>query len=323
MSSSIILRQSDLENIPFAVQAQLAELPVEAQQDFIREYQRRKKDLPVAYITHMVGLSEGYLDNWTLQIFFWLSWAVFIGPLWWFINLFRMPGKVERFNKNLATKALKYIHFKYKISGKSTIASLGKGKMFEHPTAYLKQGKNIVRPRAWRYADAQSISIEHLTVGSMLDHRTEMWEVVSETQFDWEDDTSEKAFKLNQMGESTSFWLFVWREYSQVLGVKAQPVNIYALNEGLELEIMERKRPFNVLNYQGRAYYREFSKTGLAFNLEQKDPAPYEIITWTYYDQERKNIIRIERQGSSGFRAFAGQIVSSGEFSDIAINRKK
>ncbi len=117
-------------DIPFPVQAQLAELPEEAQRDFAIEYARRRKETPISYIAHFASLSEGYLDNWTLQIFFWLSFVVGIGPFWWFINLFRMPGKVKRFNQKMAQKVLKHIHFKYKIQGKSGLSSLNKRKPF-------------------------------------------------------------------------------------------------------------------------------------------------------------------------------------------------
>ena len=87
------------------------------------------------------------------------------------------------------------------------------------------------------------------------------------------------------------------------------------------MEVMERKRPFNVLHYQGVAYYREYSKTGHAFNLMQKNPAGNELIAWTYYDEERKKVIRIERHGESDFKAFTGIVVSPLDFSEIMNNQ--
>ena len=315
--SNLIPQQDDAEDIPFAVQAQLAELPQAAQRDFVIEYQRRKKDVPMAYLSHMLTLSEGYLDNWTLQIFFWLSFSVGIAPFWWLINLFRIPGKVRRYNKNMAAKVLRYIHYKHKVSGKGTLASLRRGKLFEKPTKYINQRQEVMHPREWSVEDESMLSVDNLRMGYIFDHGTETWEVISEAQYDWEDGLSEKLFKVRELGAIDSMLLLVSRDVGHVTVYKALPVNIFAIDEGLEMEIMENKRPFNILNYQGVSYFREYTKAGSAFNLSNKAQRPTEIISWTYLDESRNRILRIERHGEESFKAFAGTVASPFDFTEI------
>lgn len=315
MSNSLIIRQSDIAEIPFAIQAQLAELPQEAQQDFILEFARRKKELPIAYIAHFTSLSEGYLDNWTLQVLFWFSLPMGIGFFWWFINLFRMPGKVNRFNKKLAHKVLKHIHYKYKISGKGTLQSLKKGKVFENPGKFLK--KETPLPKKMIPFDPDSITLESMKLGFLLDYDTETYEVVNEFQYDWEDNSSEKLFKVREMGGLNSFFLMTQREGSTLTIFKVQPVNIFALKEDLDREIQEYKRPSNIIRYQDVAYFREYSKTGFSFNFEQKKPIAQEVISWKYFDDIRNKVIRIEKHGQNDFKAFVGEMIDPKHFANV------
>ncbi|MFT5917735.1 MAG: hypothetical protein ACI81T_004252 [Bacteroidia bacterium] len=303
-------------DIPFPVQAQLAELPEEAQRDFVIEYARRRKETPISYIAHFASLSEGYLDNWTLQIFFWLSFAVGIGPFWWFINLFRMPGKVKRFNQKMAQKVLKHIHFKYKIQGKSGLSSLKKGRLFASPKTYLKKSESP-RPRIIKQIDPDGMSLESLKLGFMVDHRLETYEVVNDFQYDWDDSTSEKLYKLNEVGGVSNFFLMVQREGNTLGAFKVQPVNIYAIKEDLEKEIMEYKRPSNILRFQDDSFFREYSKTGWNFNLSQKNTAPQELVVWKYFNENRNRVIRIEKHSQNVFKAFAGEIVTPMDFPNI------
>ncbi|MGB0525388.1 MAG: DUF4178 domain-containing protein [Flammeovirgaceae bacterium] len=321
MSNSLIVRQSDLTDVPFAVQAQLAELPSEAQQDFIYEFTRRKKEVPIAYIAHFTTLSEGYLDNWTLQLLFWFSFVIGVGPFWWFINLFRMPGKVSRFNKKLATKVLKHIHYKYKITGKGKLSSL-KGKTFQNPSSFLKKSE-YPGPRKLEPLDPYSITLESLKLGFLVDYQTETFETVNEFQYDWEDGSSEKLFKMRDMGGIDSFFLMIQREGSSLMVYKVQPVNIFALKEDLDREIAEFKRPSNIIRYQDVAYFREYSKTGLNFNMEKTNMKmpPQEVIAWKYFDDIRKRIIRVEKHGENDFKAFVGEAVPQVQFNNVMPNQ--
>ena len=315
MSNSLIIKQRDVADLPFAVQAQLAELPREAQQDFIYEYTRRKKELPIAYIAHFTTLSEGYLDNWTLQLLFWLSFGIFVGPIWWFVNLFRMPIKVRRYNSKLASKVLKHIHYKYKITGKSTLSSL-KGKVFENPKKFLKK-QEFPKPRKLHPIDPDSITLESLQLGYMLEHKTDTYEVVNEHQCDWDDQTTTKVYKLREVGGINSIFLISQREGNALMVYKTQPVNIFALKEDLDQEIQEYKRPSNILRYQDHTYFREYSRTGFNFNMEMLKQPPQEIVSWKYFDDVRKRIIRIDKLGEHEYQAFVGEMVVPGEFYNV------
>lgn len=47
----------------------------------------------------LLGTHYAYLGKWGLQILFWFTLGG-IG-LWWFIDLFLIPGKVERYNADI------------------------------------------------------------------------------------------------------------------------------------------------------------------------------------------------------------------------------
>lgn len=99
---NLILPPSLTRELPYAVTAQLAELPQEAQQEFFEEYNRNARTTSIAYIlqTLVFGTHYAYLNRWFLQFLYWFT----IGGLgiWWFIDLFRIPSMIETHNNKIA-----------------------------------------------------------------------------------------------------------------------------------------------------------------------------------------------------------------------------
>ena len=95
-------------NLPAVVRNSLAELPAARQEEFLEEYRRRAKSIPPAYILWLLlGFHYIYLRKWGLQILFWLT----LGGLWlwWIVDLFRMPGMVRDYNKDIATDVMRTV----------------------------------------------------------------------------------------------------------------------------------------------------------------------------------------------------------------------
>jgi hypothetical protein len=88
------------------VKTSLAELPAAEQEAFVEEYRRRAKSIPVAYLLWLLfGLHYVYLRNWAMQFLFWFTCGGMW--IWWFIDLFRIPGIVRDHNKDAAIDVMR------------------------------------------------------------------------------------------------------------------------------------------------------------------------------------------------------------------------
>ncbi len=89
------------------VKNELAKLPAQKQEEFVEEYKRKAKSVGIAYLFLIVILAMhyGYLGKWGLQVVFWLTCGGFF--IWWLIDLFRLPGLVKNYNKDIATDTMR------------------------------------------------------------------------------------------------------------------------------------------------------------------------------------------------------------------------
>jgi len=101
--SKLYISASVTDSLPSMVQNELAKMPAQKQEEFVEEYKRKAKSLGVAYLFLIIVLAMhyGYLRKWGLQVVFWLTGGGFL--IWWFIDLFRLPGLVKNYNKDIAT----------------------------------------------------------------------------------------------------------------------------------------------------------------------------------------------------------------------------
>lgn len=95
------------KKLPAMVRNELATMSAQKQDEFLEEYRRKKKSSGVAYLLWLFvfQLHYGYLKKWGLQIIFWLTGGGFL--IWWFIDLFRIPGMVRNYNKDMAMDVMR------------------------------------------------------------------------------------------------------------------------------------------------------------------------------------------------------------------------
>lgn len=76
---------------------------------FMDEFRRKSKSLFVAYITSLLFLHYLYLGRPATTAIMWgvsILTLGFFGVVWWFIDLFRMPGMVKNYNQTLSLSIL-------------------------------------------------------------------------------------------------------------------------------------------------------------------------------------------------------------------------
>jgi len=102
----IFIPSSISDNLPLMARNELSKLSAFKQEEFLEEYKRKAKSSGVAYVLwFLLGWHYVYLRGWGIQFLFWLT----LGGLWiwWFIDLFRIPGMVREYNKNVALDVLR------------------------------------------------------------------------------------------------------------------------------------------------------------------------------------------------------------------------
>jgi hypothetical protein len=94
--------------LPASVRDELALLPEEQQQEFLRAYQNQSARLGIAYLLSLFYCHYGLLGRWTMTGWMCLSLFVAgaIGFAWWLIDLVRMPQMVREHNDRVATDLL-------------------------------------------------------------------------------------------------------------------------------------------------------------------------------------------------------------------------
>ena len=94
-------------NLPSMVKNELAKMPAQKQQEFVEEFERKSKSLGLAYLFLLIlfWAHYGYMGKWGLQIVFWFTGGGFL--IWWFIDLFRLPGLMKNYNQDIATDTMR------------------------------------------------------------------------------------------------------------------------------------------------------------------------------------------------------------------------
>ncbi len=94
------------EKLPAMVRNELGKVSPQKQEEFIEEYRRKTKSCGVAYILwFLLGWHYIYLRKWGLQFLFWVTLGGFV--FWWLVDLFRVPGLIDDYNKDVATDVMR------------------------------------------------------------------------------------------------------------------------------------------------------------------------------------------------------------------------
>lgn len=302
------------DELPLSVVDRLTELPREAQVEFYEEYTRRSRSEVAGYMLHLFfGLRYGYLDKWVLQVLAWLAWGFMgVGMVWWVVDFFRIPRLVKNHNRKVARNILKDVLLRYRprrggSAGRFRIG--GQARSGERMTVHTP-----ARPRSMPSIPDEigGPGVGQLRKNYYLITNTneKSWQIIYEGQYDWNDEQSEKEYKMIDETERAAF-LFVQRDKGQWKTFLTHPVNMYSIHEHLEEEIKAQKRPMNILEWDGVTYYRENERDGYFFDLEREIPAAQQVRIWEYYDSSRKNYLRIKQLGNKEFRAFVGERLSA------------
>jgi hypothetical protein len=91
-------------SLPQTVRNELASMPKNKQDEFLKAFQHRSASLPMVYLSSLIYCHYGLLGRWTMTGWMWLSLFVAstVGMIWWLIDLVRMPGMVREHNHRLA-----------------------------------------------------------------------------------------------------------------------------------------------------------------------------------------------------------------------------
>lgn len=291
------------QDLPFAVNAQVATLPEDLQKEFLKEYNRRSKNIIIPYVLHFFFPAHYlYLDKVLMQILFWMTFGGL--GLWWLIDIFRMPGLVKKRNAEIADEVLRHVLLMHgKQQAQQTTSSRPVGMA------------NPVKPRNLEAGfDPTNITIENLRTGYLLDYGLKTWQIVNQIQFDWSDGMSEREYKM--LAGNEILYLNVKREAAMLECRIGTVVNLYAIDSQLDTIIQRDGNPPNVLNYADFTLYRESKQTGIMFNQAYGNK-PVKVIVWDYFDQTRTYCLRIGRDEHQKFFAVFSKQVSDIEFSEI------
>jgi TM2 domain-containing membrane protein YozV len=97
----VLIPASISDNLPTMVREGLGHLAVSMQEQFLEEYRRKIKSTGIAYLLWFIlGLHYVYLGKWGLTLLMWLTLYGLL--VWWFIDIFRIPGMVRNHNKDVA-----------------------------------------------------------------------------------------------------------------------------------------------------------------------------------------------------------------------------
>jgi len=294
-------------NFPLSISSNLAAFPLEAQDEFLQRYKREMKVLGLAYVLHIFfGASYLYEEKWFKQILFWLTGFGFI--IGWVVNCFRLPNMIRRTNRKIAQRIIGQLRQKYNVPYPNTIRD-------SRSFIRQKQGLIYAAPRNIKpEADPTDLQAVHLEKGYMVDHDLKTWDVTAETQCDWHNGSSERELTLCHDLEKAYLLIRSEAGFDQLL--KFEPVNLYALDNRIGQEIALRNRPANVIEYKGKQFYRENQLEGVCFDMPHQAPGE-KVTVWEYLDDNRKEILRIERRGRENFKAMKGQPIQEWEFSEI------
>lgn len=291
------------QDLPFAVNAQVATLPEDLQKEFLKEYNRRSKNIIIPYVLHFFFPAHYlYLDKVLMQILFWFTFGGL--GIWWLIDIFRIPGLVKRRNAEIADEVLRHVLMMH-----------GKQQAQQSATSRPAGIANPLQPRNWEANfDPTRITLENLRTGYLLDYGLKTWQVVNQIQFDWNDGMSEREYKM--LSGNELLYLNVRREAAMLECRVGTAINLYAIDSQLDMTIQRDGNPPNVLNYADFTLYRENKLTGLMFNQAYGNK-PVKLIAWDYLDQTRTYHLRIERDEHQKFFVVFSKQVSDMEFSDI------
>lgn len=106
MSQALLIPPSIHDDLPAVVRNELAALPPHSLEAFLEEYRRKTKSTGAAYVFWLLlGAHYAYVGKWGLFLLYWFTAGGFL--IWAIVDIFRMPGIVRDYNKDVAVDVLR------------------------------------------------------------------------------------------------------------------------------------------------------------------------------------------------------------------------
>ncbi|AZQ60947.1 hypothetical protein EI427_01570 [Flammeovirga pectinis] len=301
--SKLIVPKRYAEYLPYSLAIKLKELPEKAQYEFIAEFRSCKRSTLVMYLAHFfpIPFSLGYAGKWFQQFLFWISGGGF--GIWWLVMLFTMPSDMVEFNRRVAVEVFKDIAEKYKIN-------------ITPPQPQKTQVTRVPKSLDIPEFDPTQTTIDHLKPGFLLDLEGKTWQVISEYQFDVENESSQRQFRCiadleEQILSFTNEGLFKKVEWK----VKT---NIYQVDPEIEKKIQQFGTPPNILYFKGHRFYKEITKKGHKFDMAEGDIITAEhTIVWSYLNEERDLLLHLEKNNHAKLSAYYGKAIDENYITEI------
>lgn len=104
----LLIPNSISSDLPSMVRNELAKMSPQKQEEFVEEFRRKQKSVGMAYVCWLLlGVHYGFLRKWGVQVVYWLTAGGFL--MWAFVDLFRIPGMVRDYNKDVATDIMRLL----------------------------------------------------------------------------------------------------------------------------------------------------------------------------------------------------------------------
>ncbi len=97
---------SVLDKLPVMVKTEIVKMLPEKQGMFLEEFCRKRKSMGLAYfLWFIIGFHYIYLGKVGWQFFYWFTLGGLL--IWTIVDLFRIPGMVRGYNRDVATDVLR------------------------------------------------------------------------------------------------------------------------------------------------------------------------------------------------------------------------
>ncbi|WP_281613482.1 TM2 domain-containing protein [Flammeovirga sp. SubArs3] len=306
--SNLIIPQDYARYLPYDMAKDLAQLPEQAQYEFMEEMNSSNRSTLLMYIIHIfspIPFSLGYVGKWLQQFLFWITFGGL--GIWWLIMLITIPEEVREFNRGVARETFRMIAHKYKYAQRSA----------RNNNAY---SRDLIRqPEALDLPsfDPTFITLDHLKKGFLFDYNGQTWQVLAEDQFDNNKGESYRIFKAHAGIEEAYFEFKHGSSFKKIFFSKK--VNIFQIDPELEEKVRAHQVPPNILYFKGHRFYREESDKGYIFDVtDQRDVTEgFRRQNWLYLNEERDVVLTIEEISPRTLSAFYGKYTDEHHFVDI------
>jgi hypothetical protein len=156
------------------------------------------------------------------------------------------------------------------------------------------------------------LNIKDLEMGAFLDYELVTWEVVYQTQYDWDRKITEIQFQLSDH-KGHSMLLFVQR-YEKYPSTWSESKVSYRDLETYKLRDILYSPPTQ-LTFKDQLYFRKNIGTGKKFIPNEREGLA--VKQWHYITADEKDSLRILQYEGKGWAAFSGKKIEEFEFENI------